>query len=46
MKLPEWTLDRVGEANQPKTERALSEFLRFQCSQTKRSEVGQAELSQ
>jgi hypothetical protein len=32
MKLPEWTLDRVGEANQPKTERALSEFLRFQCS--------------
>jgi hypothetical protein len=44
MKLPEWTLDRVGEANQPKTERALSEFLRFQCSQTKRSEVGHAEL--
>ena len=46
MKLPEWTLDRVGEANQPKTEGALSEFLRFQCSQTKRSEVGQSRASQ
>jgi hypothetical protein len=32
VKLPECTLDRVGEANQPKRNGHCPKFLRFQCS--------------
>jgi hypothetical protein len=32
VKLPECTLDRVGEANQPKWNGHCPKFLRFQCS--------------